>query len=275
MREIDRAFAEVLALTNKEVVQKAILDIQAIVEEENRFNVRAQIKLGKLNEEELEINELSYCEDYEIITGSYTTNDGEEFTEDEREERMEELQEQIDKLDDEEKDTTELEAELEQLEDAEMEYDEIYWDTVWRYRGKVNVELAQRLHLGVLELLRPIPGTDYDQGDQFMFLRGCGMDLSPKYAAYQALEFGRIDGYADKFRDPGYFKMVVGEEIFGEVCEALGITECIGTAEEDAKQRMAEFDESIKAISNARDTGKLDNTLAGLAAMMAFSKSQE
>ncbi len=275
MRELDRIFADVLALTKKEVVQKAILDIQAIVEEENRFNLQAQIKLGQLDEEELEVGELECWEDYEIITGSYTVEDGEEFTSDERDERMEELRKQIDKLEEKEKDTAELEAELEQLEDAEFEYDEIYWNTVFRYRGKVNVELAQRLDFGVLELMRPIPGTDYDEGDQFMFLQGCGMDLSPKYAAYQALEFGCVDGFAHKFREPGYFKSVVGEEIFGEVCEALGITECIETAEEDAKRRMEEFDDQIKAIGEARDSGKMDQTLAGVAAMMAFAKSQE
>lgn len=52
-------------------------------------------------------------------------------------------------------------------------------------------------------------------------LGGCGMDLSPKLDAYQALVDGTIDKHSKLFTDLNYFKYVLGERITQEVLKAI------------------------------------------------------
>lgn len=59
------------------------------------------------------------------------------------------------------------------------------------------------------------------EGENYLALGGCGMDLSPKLDAYQALTDGTIPS-SSRFRDDhDYAKYVVGEKIFNKVKEIV------------------------------------------------------
>lgn len=60
----------------------------------------------------------------------------------------------------------------------------------------------------------------YD-GRFFLALGGCGMDLSPKLDAYQALTDGTIPPESTLFRDHRYFEYVVGKELTKKVIEKI------------------------------------------------------
>ena len=57
----------------------------------------------------------------------------------------------------------------------------------------------------------------------FLALGGCGMDLSPRLDAYQALTDHTIDPSSKFFSDAPYFAYVVGHDVYLRVCRALGI----------------------------------------------------
>ena len=259
--------------TKSEEVKKAIDEIGALLLEENQFNLEANIETGDIDSNEINIGEMTWGDDYEVTSGSYVV-DGEEYTEDERQDGIDELEEEFQNLEDKKSrlhgrayelvddKQRRVNDELEEFEDAEFEYDEIMWNTVWNYGGYIDHEIARRLGFGILEMR---------DGTEYMFLQGCGMDLSPMHVAYQALKFGYIDsGYVRKFRDVNYFKYVVGEEVFKEVCEVLGITHCIETAIEDQKQRMKEFDEKIEHLKKLRD---VDPVLGHISALVLMAQT--
>lgn len=62
-------------------------------------------------------------------------------------------------------------------------------------------------------------GNTYD----LLALGGCGMDLSPKLDAYQALALGSIDPSSKLLRDLSYARYVVGEETCNKALEAIKI----------------------------------------------------
>lgn len=61
---------------------------------------------------------------------------------------------------------------------------------------------------------------EYD-GEPYLALGGCGMDLSPRLDAYQALTDGTIPASSQFIRQPDYAKYVVGEKIFEEVVNVI------------------------------------------------------
>ena len=61
---------------------------------------------------------------------------------------------------------------------------------------------------------------EYD-GRFFLALGGCGMDLSPKLDAYQALTDGTIPPESKLFSDRKYFEYVVGKELTKKVIEKI------------------------------------------------------
>ncbi len=112
------------------------------------------------------------------------------------------------------------------------------------------------------------------EGEEFLGLAGGGMDLSPKFIAYQALAFGCIDpDLVRKFREcgPDYCRMVMGRALFDEVTKILGIYEFMDATEEQLKASMKAFDSKLKQISKARKKGKLGEVEAGLLAMIALT----
>ena len=279
MKQINMVIDDLRYYIKNEELKRTFDELAKLIREENKFNLRANIEVGHISENSINVCDMEWGTDYEILTGHYTDDDGEEYTPEEREQKLEELQEKIKELEEEQDKLgidnarkynylsgkiVKLEDEYDDLDDADFEYDEIYWNNVYNYDGYVNTGLAQRLGFGVLE----------HDGEEYMFLQGCGMDLSPKFIAYQALEFGAIDpSYVHKWESPDYVKHVMGEEIFNEVIKRLGIEDCIQTAIEKQKKSMKEFDEKLKRITELRNSGEIDQTMTGLMGLMILSKN--
>lgn len=109
-------------------------------------------------------------------------------------------------------------------------------------------------------------------------LTGCGMDLSPSlyyaYFMHSSVRFSPQD-ILDKILSCGsdYFPYVLGKEKFHELAQVIGEDEIKKYADE-SKRRTKEFDESLKKLSEARDSGKFDKMTTGLLGLMVLAKSQ-
>lgn len=240
----------------KEVYRKAGLefsfDSEKMIKEltENSYKNNAIENLVNVfngEESTLDISEYQYIEDYEILTYVMRDEDYNEFeSEEEYQEHLKEKAndkfekyniieskdedgEEIFELIDDEDDVIdyfyskdEAEEELERLKDEFIEEspkwdeldrvdDEIYWNTVYQPSFGVDVESAQRAGLGVLEL----------HGEQYLFLTGCGMDMSFQFVKYYA--------YADKALPIKYLdklewtKQNTSSEEFKHVLSCLGV----------------------------------------------------
>ena len=95
---------------------------------------------------------------------------------------------------------------------ARLEESLTYWLTFYRPAVE-DVKVA--LKVGLVPF--------YLDGKLYLALGACGMDLSPKLDAYQALTDRTIDPDSTLFTDPAYFRYVVGDEVYREVLEALGL----------------------------------------------------
>lgn len=165
----------------------------------------------------------------------------------------------------------EYQYELRQAERGkrDSEYEEVYWNDVWFY-SDIDEDVASLLGLGVGTVTQDDHARE---NEKFIFLQGCGMDLSPLLAAYEALVYGAVQPCHVKcFREPRYAKDVMGQDIFDQVVEKLGIAHCMPAAEDAAKARMDEFNKSMDRLSAARRAGA-DEMLVQMGAVMAFCKS--
>lgn len=253
--KLERLKWQMLGYIESDDLRKKFNEVYEQVVSENKSNVQAFIPIARFDVEKTNVGNLNWLEDYEIITGSHKDSDGEYWTdEDEYKEHMEEKADKkfeqyavvedegndgyfaiknedgeiVDDLIDSEDEADERVEELKQewldenCEDLEYEYDEILWNIVLRFNNDVDVDVAQKVGLGVLRII------DYDRDDydnKYLFLQTCGMDMTPKYIAYQALSYGYIDEeYLSYFRDTqfSYTKYVMGS-VFDEVLEELGI----------------------------------------------------
>lgn len=98
------------------------------------------------------------------------------------------------------------------FEDLDMEYDEIYWNYVYGY-DNIDIDIAKKCGLGVLEM--------YESGEKYLFLRGCGMDMSFQLVQYQALYFGAISNeYLHKL---DWTKQNLPKDEYEEVLQKLGV----------------------------------------------------
>lgn len=134
-----------------------------------------------------------------------------------------------------------FEEEASKFDDFEYDYDEIYWNTVYNYNGRVDVAIAQRLGLGVLQM--------NESEDEYMFLQGCGMDLSPKFVAYQVLAHGGVmREYTDKLRPSNweYFEYVVGRDVFRDVFKKMELERFLPTEIEDVYNEESDFIKDVQ-----------------------------
>lgn len=242
----------------------------------NQDNIEAMLPVREidLNPIQYDSETMAWGEDYEVGC-FYRHPDTEEETYD-LETKKEEIGEQIDDLnseiqelelneqmtDGEQAQLAEKQAKLKELEDelegwekaeGEPEYEEIYWNTMWQPNGEVNEELARRLHFGVLTFLK----GPHD-GEKFMFLQGCGMDLTPKIVAYNALEHGGVDpahvGYFTGNID--YTHYVMHSDIFDEVVTKLGIKELAYKRLEEDRDRMRKSNERQAEYHRQQDQAR-------------------
>lgn len=230
-------------------------ELYAKVVEENKNNVVAFVPVGHVSVDKLDISDYKWIEDYEINSGTRKDSEGNEFdTEEEYVAHLKSKAEEefkdwkvVEKIDDDQEtiyvlldadgdeytwnysqgeSMQELEDQKQEwideqpeFNDLELEYHEIYWNTVWRFNNELDREVADKVGLGHLEM--------NNSGDEYLFLLGCGMDLTPKLLAYQALNHRYIDeAYLKYFQSKGeqdYAKYVMGESVWKEVIEKLGI----------------------------------------------------
>ena len=280
MQRLLKAIDELRDFAKHPALKAAIDELAPILIEANRNNLEALINVGCIDENERNICDMRHGEGYDIVTGTYKTKNGDEYTEGARAAKIEELEIQIEELegkldglrgaakDSVEEKLEKVREEKDELDSADFEYDECMWNTVWRYNDSdPDHEIAKRLGLGVLHT--------NDDDNEWLFLTGCGMNLSPLIVAYKALVYGSVaEDDVRQFREPKYFKYVVGDAVFKEVCQKLGIESTIEDAQTKADKRMDDFNNSLDAITKARGEGKLDSTIAGFAAMAAFAKSE-
>jgi hypothetical protein len=180
---------------------------------------------------------------------------------------IKDIEEKVDAL---EATKTEAEDQLHEAKNAEFETDEVMWNTLYQYNGDVNHMAALQCGLSIVRFNK----GEHD-GEEFLGLAGCGMDLSPKFVCYQALAHGYVsEDFAGKIRSlgPQYFRSVVGASVFKEATDRLGITEFMDATEKELKARMAKFDKQIKAIGKMKKTGKVDKLVADMAAISALAQ---
>lgn len=254
MNKISKNVYDLLETYRKAGVESPF-NAQEVIEEltENSYKNNALENLVNIyygEESTLNISNLRYIDDYEIITKSFTDEDGNEYDEYDEEEYLNYLKEKAEcqfkgytvvERDDNGKICYDLldenkapyyecisEAEaLEQLEqlkeeyienepafeDLDCEYHEIYWNTVFQPDYDIDVESAYKAGLGVLEL--------NETGDRYLFLRGCGMDLSFQFVKYYAYAQKALPlRYLDKLE---WTKMNSGKEEFKQILTCLGV----------------------------------------------------
>jgi len=89
----------------------------------------------------------------------------------------------------------------------------VYYYIPQEWEGREEQYIQTALEVGLIPF--------YFRGTLMLALGGCGMDLSPKLDAFQVLTTGTISPDSILFKDPKYFKTVVGEEVFEKVVSKL------------------------------------------------------
>lgn len=250
MNKISRS-VYALAEVYKKAEVEAPFDIKKMIDEltENSYKNNAIENLVKVYDEEvtiIDISEYTEFDDYEILTSKRIDDDGDEWYDEEDyqeyvEKTVSEKFEQykiVELIEDNEKvfqlitdegdlyDTysnmEDLENDLEilksQFEDEftdwdslDCYYDEIYYNYVHSPSFGVDIDSAQKAGLGVLDL----------KGEQFLFLRGCGMDMSFQFVKYFAYAQKALPmKYVDRLE---WTKLNSSEEEFKEILECLGV----------------------------------------------------
>lgn len=241
----------------KEVYRRAGLEfsfdsekmIKELTESSYKNNaIKNLINVSNHEESTLNISCYNYGDDYEILTYVMRDEDYNEFEcEEEYQEHLNEKAndkfekytivknknedgEEIFELVDDEHEVVddfhsedEAQKELEELKNNfieesptwdELEYvdDEIYWNIVYKPRLDVDIESAKRAGLGVLELRN---------GEQYLFLKGCGMDMSFQFVRYYAYAEKALPmEYVDKLE---WTKQNTPKEEFEYVLSCLGV----------------------------------------------------
>lgn len=249
---------------SKRVVEK----LMKLIVDENQDNVVAFLptRTVDLNQFDFDLQELNFGEDFEAsfhwtadVPDEKGNTSNEQLEDHERVELLEKLNDEIEDLEGKRKLTKKEEKHLDHIravrdawDGAEQEYDELYYNWGWS-PGHSEVDEPLALRLG-FSLIKFLAGAKEDE--TFMMYGGGGMDLSPKLVAYIALKYGWVDPeHVSKFTgyNIDYLQSVMGETIFNEVIEKLGVTRQVAVvlkqkAKERARQERArKKDEALKA----------------------------
>lgn len=101
-------------------------------------------------------------------------------------------------------------------EDHFNEFESLGYWTVYFEPRYMDEDLAWQCGL--------MPFTYHERGiydKELLALGGCGMDLSPKLDAYQAMQSGSVSKDSKFIRDPEYAKTVVGNKMFKKVMDSI------------------------------------------------------
>jgi len=307
--QIENDHDHIRNLAHTPAMREIVDDFFKVLKEHNKFNFRALIKVCEMDITAVDISDMSYGEDYEL-GAYYKPDDGPEIRADRMEDAIEAAKEKLDEADDavgEQEDIiTEIEdhptmpeaekaieleaakAKLAELEKAQREADDYHdelkrcyrrgpetnecmWNTVWIYR-RFDEDAAEEAGLGTGRFL---DGGKYESDDNFVHLFGCGMNLSPHIAAYEALVYGGVHpDRVEQFKDIGYCSSTMGgDALFAKVTKILGIDGCLKQIEQEQKERMAAFDAACaKARQIRKDLGDADPVLGQIAAMACLSQ---
>jgi hypothetical protein len=234
------------------------------------LDITAYIPTRDISWNELDISELTFGEDYELDeVFRWEDSKGEhEMTYGDKERYKEEMEDALADIDEDSAVAyNELEDDIHKVSNAEGEYPEILWNTIWVEDGHVNQEnlaLCNGLAYG-----RLISGGH--DGDEFIGLCTVGMNMSPTIAAYQILTYGGCEEcYLHEFRDLSYFEYACGSAAFKAICDRLSIPkEVVKYSLAKEKERMKIFDQQMKKCSKLMKT---DPVLGGLAALSLAAK---
>lgn len=97
----------------------------------------------------------------------------------------------------------------------DVEYDEVAYNEVYSFGNNYAIveEIAEKCGLGILEMNK--------SGDRYLFLTGCGMDMSFMLVQYMALKFNKIDEeYLSKLE---WTRLNTSDEEWNEILECLGV----------------------------------------------------
>lgn len=122
-----------------------------------------------------------------------------------------------------------IQKEFEEIKDEYEDEDEAWEDAVNNLRESLGYWIYYFIPRGWEEREEQYIKTAIEVGlipfyfrsTLMLALGGAGMDLSPKLDAFQVLVAGTIPPDSILFRDPKYFKYVVGEEVFKKVIDRL------------------------------------------------------
>ena len=103
------------------------------------------------------------------------------------------------------------------FEDLEFEYDEIWCNFVGRFdEYDINIENAEAAGMGVVELRN---------GDTYLVLGGCGMDMSFQYMHYLILTYKHLTPRFANNSSIKWLRQMVGDERFIELMVMCGLDE--------------------------------------------------
>lgn len=91
---------------------------------------------------------------------------------------------------------------------------EIHWLYFYNFYGDVELEVANRLGLPVIEL---------KNGDRYVSIKGCGMDLTHQIILYQALAHEEIDTYYATSKYLNSVKERIGKVKYKSMLTTLGV----------------------------------------------------
>lgn len=158
--------------------------------------IKNLVNIINLERKTIDISNYKFIKDYNIETYSKYTPDGLSF-----------------KDEDEYNDYIEDKYDYVLWENLEIEYDEIYWYIVFNFGEEIDIDIAKKVGLGVL--------TINSTGEQFLFFKSCGMDMSYLVIEYLSLTYGAIT--SDYLNKLNYCKHILSKEKFNNLIQMLGV----------------------------------------------------
>lgn len=238
---------EMYGVLEKEVIQKIEEEMKLKAYKENRFEDLVNIN-PYLEMDTVDVGDLAWTEDYDIMSGSYRTLEGdyldseEDFDELWNEEKencrnefeivktesgFEVLQngELLDTFSEKEDAENFIEEEVIEmaiekiggasLYDLEYESDELYWTIVVRFNDYVDEENAKKAGLIIVDF----------KDELYMGLPGCGMDMSHLYMKYLIFTHKALTSRFANKQSLKWLKTMVGNEKFIELMVECGLDE--------------------------------------------------
>lgn len=106
-----------------------------------------------------------------------------------------------------------IKEEYPEFDELEVVYDEVAFNTVYGY-DSIDEDIAQKCGLGVLKL---------NDGSKYLFLTGCGMDMSYQLMRYEALAHKSLSYQYLDSNKLGWMKQMLSDKDYNDALKALGV----------------------------------------------------